>query len=279
MQAIFPDAVDGDLIRLVHLSNSFKMVPGARLLQVGDVCQSRARIVAVTNQDNGKLVNVKGTVYRSKEPVIEVTSSFLYRGRFSDFANTFETVEESDYAVDLRTDTDVGILQSKEWFQWDDNSKPLLPGTVLIFKTQSESTYKDKKTYAAVRVQGAAYVRTHLKQLVKVATVATLTESANGNVVLGYLKRHGRPLGTAVMFENGGYTLTSSDHPSVFVAPLTNEPYSRISGDFNPIHVNPYFADYAGLPGTITHGLWSSAATRKYVETTVAHGHPERVLA
>lgn len=279
MQAIFPDIIDGDLLRLVHLSNAFRMVPGARLLQVGDVCQSKARIVAVTNTDSGKVVNVKGTVFRNGEPVIEVTSAFLYRGRFIDFPNTFETVEESDYAVDLPTATDVGILQSKEWFQWDDSSKPLLPGTTLIFKTQSEYTYKDKKVFAAINVDGAAYIRTHMKQLVKVATVANVTENANGNAVLGYLKRHGRTLGDAVMFENGGYTLTLSQHPSVIIAPLTNEPYSEISGDFNPIHVNPYFADYAGLPGTITHGLWTSAATRKYIESTVARGRPDRVLS
>ena len=52
---------------------------------------------------------------------------------------------------------------------------------------------------------------------------------------------------------------------TTFNAPLTNEAYSQVS-DFNPIHVNPYFSDYASLPATITHGLWSSAATRRYVE-------------
>ena len=77
----------------------------------------------------------------------------------------------------------------------------------------------------------------------------------------------------------GAYTLTSADVPSTFKAPLTNEPYSKVSGDFNPIHVNPYFSDYASLPGTITHGLWSSAATRRYVENVVTKGRPNRVLS
>ena len=44
------------------------------------------------------------------------------------------------------------------------------------------------------------------------------------------------------------------------------EPYSKISRDFSPIHVNPYFSDFASLPATITHGLWSSAAPRCYLE-------------
>ena len=64
-----------------------------------------------------------------------------------------------------------------------------------------------------------------------------------------------------------------------FKAPLTNEPYSKVSGNFNPIHVDPYFSDYASLPGTITHGLWSSAATRRYVENVVTKGRPNRVLS
>ena len=55
--------------------------------------------------------------------------------------------------------------------------------------------------------------------------------------------------------------------------------YAGASGDFNPIHINPYFSDFASLPATITHGLWSSAATRRYVETVVARSNPERVLA
>jgi fatty acid synthase subunit alpha, fungi type len=40
---------------------------------------------------------------------------------------------------------------------------------------------------------------------------------------------------------NKGYLLTTE--PAPFVAPLTNEPYSKVSGDFNPIHVNPYFSN------------------------------------
>ncbi|KIJ51487.1 hypothetical protein M422DRAFT_203704 [Sphaerobolus stellatus SS14] len=279
MQAIFPDSVDGDLLKLVHLSNGFRMVPGARPLQVGDVCRAEAKIVSVTNSDSGKTVKAMGSVICNGEPVLEVVSSFLYRGRFSDYINTFEIVEEEEYAVELAKESDVGVLNSKEWFQWDSSSAPLVAGTTLIFKIQSESTYKDKNTFAFVTVTGAAYTKNQLKQLKKVARIESRIENAHGNVVLSYLKRHGKPVGTASLFETGGYTLTSSEYPATFNTPLTNEPYSKISGDFNPIHINPYFSDYASLPGTITHGMWSSAATRKYVENVVAKGVPERVVS
>lgn len=279
MQAIFPDLVDGDLLKLVHLSNGFRMVPGARVLQVGDICRAEARISSVTNSDSGKTVKVKGIIHRNGEPVVEITSAFLYRGRFTDYVNTFELLDETDYVVELNTEAQVGVLQSKEWFHWDDSGSPLYPGTPLIFKTQSQLTYKDKSSFSAVNVTGAAYVKNQLKQLKKVATVDSNVEQAHGNVVLSYLKRHGKPLGLPILFESGGYNLTSTDEPAYITAPLTNEPYSIVSGDFNPIHVNPYFANYASLPGTITHGLWSSAATRKYVENVVAKGRPERVLS
>jgi fatty acid synthase subunit beta len=90
MKAILPSQIDGDLLRLVHLSNSF---------QVGDVCKAEARISSITNTNEGKIMNAKGHVCRGGQQVIEVESAFLYRGRFSDYENTFETTEEPDYSV------------------------------------------------------------------------------------------------------------------------------------------------------------------------------------
>ena len=148
MKSIFPAAIDGDLLKLVHLSNSFQMVEGAKPLQVGDVCRPEARIVSVTNSSEGKIVKVKGHCYRNNQPVIEVISSFLYHGRFVDYENTFDTTEDSepDYLVHLESDADVGVLQSKEWFdsEWDDMSPSLLAGTSVIFRIQSQVSFKDK---------------------------------------------------------------------------------------------------------------------------------------
>ncbi|CAE6423597.1 unnamed protein product [Rhizoctonia solani] len=278
MRSIFPKTVDGDLLKLVHLSNGFKMVEGATPLLVGDVCKAEAHIASVTNSDSGKTVKVTGFVLRDGKPVIEVTSSFLYRGNFTDYQNTFEIVEEPEYIVKVGSAVDVGVLCSKEWFEWDDDSEPLKPDTTLIFKVKSEYRYKAKATYSSVAVEGSAYTRNQLKELVKVATVSYSTGHAHGNLVLSYLSRHGEVQGDVKNLDGNGYTLTSSAVSSSFIAPATNEPYSKISGDFNPIHINPYFSDYAVLPGTITHGMWSSAATRKYVENVVAQGRPERVL-
>lgn len=278
MKSIFPSVIDGDLLKLVHLSNGFRMVDGAKPLQAGDVCKAEARIVSVTNANEGKIVKVKGFVYREGKQVIEVVSAFLYRGRFVDYENTFETTEEPDYNVPLATDADVGVLQSKEWFDWEDDSRPLAAGASLIFRIQSQVFFKDRTSYRNVSVSGDIFVRNQLKVLVKVGSIDFQQDDSQGNPVLAYLQRHGTPEGLVTPLPNDGYTLTNTAGTTTFNAPLTNEPYSKISGDFNPIHVNPYFSDYASLPATITHGLWSSAATRRYVENVVAQGHPDRVL-
>ncbi|KAF5382044.1 hypothetical protein D9615_004428 [Tricholomella constricta] len=278
MKSIFPTDIDGDLLKLVHMSNGFRMVNGAKPLEVGDVCKAKAQIVSVTNANEGKIVKVKGHVYRGDEQVIQVVSAFLYRGRFVDYENTFETTEEPDYNVPLETDAAVGVLRSKEWFEWDDDSKPLMAGTSLIFRIRSQFSFKDKTNYRNVSVTGDIFIRNQLKVLVKVGFVDFQQEDSHGNPVLAYIQRHGTPQGVVTPLPNV-YALTNTDGSTVFNAPLTNEPYSKISGDFNPIHINPYFSDYASLPATITHGLWSSAATRRYVENVVARGHPDRVVA
>ncbi|WRT68297.1 uncharacterized protein IL334_005273 [Kwoniella shivajii] len=264
--------------QLVHLSNGFRMVEGVAPVKAGDACSAEARVVSVSNSDSGKTVKVKGYVLRQGEPVIEVTSSFLYRGKFTDYQNTFETIDESDYVVELTKPTSVGILQAKPWFEWDDDSVSLEVGTTLTFKTRSELRYRDKTSFSAVKISGAAFIRSSTKALVQVATIDYEAHNLHGNPVVEYLKRHGQAVGLPTPLENG-YSLIEDPESAIFTTPATNEPYSKISGDFNPIHVNPYFSDLASLPGTITHGMWSSAAARKYLESVVADNHPERVVS
>ncbi|KAK6995930.1 Tubulin/FtsZ, GTPase domain-containing protein [Favolaschia claudopus] len=50
------------------------------------------------------------------------------------------------------SDSAVGVLQSKSWFEWIDESKPLLAGTSLIFRVKSQVSFKDKTSYRNVSV-------------------------------------------------------------------------------------------------------------------------------
>ncbi len=92
-ESYLSSAIDGDLLKLVHLSNGFKIIPGSRPLKAGDVWHAGARVVAVVNGDSGKTVRVSGRVLASEgNPVTEIQSAFFFRGRFTDYESTFEAI-------------------------------------------------------------------------------------------------------------------------------------------------------------------------------------------
>lgn len=49
--------------------------------------------------------------------------------------------------------------------------------------------------------------------------------------------------------------------------------YAGASGDFNPIHIDPEFAQQVGLPQNILHGLYSMAQVAR-AQTEAAGGDP-----
>jgi fatty acid synthase subunit alpha, fungi type len=147
----------------------------------------------------------------------------------------------------------------------------------LTLRVCSEVTHKDKVNYWSVAVTGDVLVHNYLSSLVKVAYVDFEHYESQGNPVVTYLQRHDSPGSTPIPLTTE-YHLTSDSKPSLYCTPSTNEPYSTVSGGFNPIHTNPYFAAFASLPDTFTHGMFTSAATRRYVETVIAKGVPDCVF-
>jgi len=145
--------MDGNLIKPVCLSHGFRTVNGAKPSQVGDACYSEARIASVTDTVAGKVVKVKDHVIAQGAPVIEVVLAFLYRGRFA------------DYLVDLPNDAAAGVLQSKEWFEWDDESVPPQAVTALFFSVRSRVTYKDTTSYRNGSVSGDISIHDQLKRM------------------------------------------------------------------------------------------------------------------
>lgn len=273
-----PSAIDGELLKLVHLLNGFWIVDGAKPLQARDVCQAEAHIVFVTNANKGKIIKVKGYVCCEGVKVIEVVSSFLYHGHFLNFENTFKMFEECDYIMPFTTNVDVGVMQSKEWFHWD-HSKPLSAGTSLIFCIHFQVSFKDQNSYQNVSVSGEIFIQNQLKVLIQIRSIKFQQDNSHGNPILAYLQHHGSAEGVITPLSGDGYDLVKNEESTSFNAPFTNELYSQISGDFIPIHVNPYFANYTSLPTTITHGLWSSTATHRCIKNVVVQGHPDHIFA
>lgn len=56
MKAIFSSFIDGDPLKLVHLSNRFRLAEGAKPFQAEDTCKAEARNISVYA---GKMVKVK----------------------------------------------------------------------------------------------------------------------------------------------------------------------------------------------------------------------------
>jgi acyl dehydratase len=52
--------------------------------------------------------------------------------------------------------------------------------------------------------------------------------------------------------------------------------YAGASGDFNPIHIDPEFAQAVGLPRNILHGLYSMAQVAR-ANAAVAGGDPRKL--
>lgn len=271
---IFPRTIDGDLLRLVHLSNGFKMVPGAQPLKVGDVLDTTAQINAVINQESGKMVEVCGTIKRDGKAIMHVTSQFLYRGDYLDFENTFQRKDEVPMQVHLATSRDVAILRSKEWFRMDESDIELL-GQTLTFRLQSLIRFKNKTVFSNVQTVGQVLLELPTKEVIQVASVDYEAGTSHGNPVIDYLQRNGTSIEQPVYFENP--IPLSGKTPLELRAPASNETYARVSGDYNPIHVSRVFSSYANLPGTITHGMYSSAAVRSFVETWAAENNIGRV--
>jgi fatty acid synthase subunit beta len=274
MKAIFPKAIDGDLLRLVHLSNGFRMLPGAEPLKKDDVVSTKAQINAVLNQDSGKMVEVCGTISRQGQPIMEVISQFLYRGTYTDYENTFQRKTETPMEVHLSSTKDVAVLRSKEWFHLDDEDVDLLDKT-LTFRLSSFIRYKNQTVFNSVQTMGQVLLELPSKEIIQVATVDYSAGQSHGNPVLDYLQRHGKSIEQPVHFENAIPLHGKTE--LIIRAPSSNEGYARVSGDYNPIHVSRTFASYASLKGTITHGMFSSAAVRSLVETWAAENNIGRV--
>jgi len=271
---IFPRQIDGDLLKLVHLSNGFRMIPGAAPLKKGDRLKTTAEVNAVINQDSGKMVEVCGTITREGQKVMEVTSQFLYRGTYTDYENTFQRKIETPVQVTLGSTKDVAVLQSKEWFKMGDVDVDLL-GQTLVFKLQTLMRFKNKAVFSSVQTLGKVELELPSKEVVTVAEVEYEAGTSLGNPVLDYLQRNGEELDQPVHFENA--IPLSGKTPLILKAPSSNETYARVSGDYNPIHVSRVFSKYAKLPGTITHGMYTSAAVRSLVETWAAENNVGRV--
>jgi fatty acid synthase subunit beta len=266
MKAIFPKAINGDFLNLVHLSNKFQLINDAAPLSSSDRIDCTAEILSITNTDPGRVVEVGAVIKRDNAPVLELVSQFLFRGAYRNFDVCFQKKTEPQMQLVLDSHSQVAVLRSKPWMKFVDPKADLL-GQRLVFQLQSLIRYETATTWRAVETFGQVFIQGPSSKRPKLyATVQYHAGSSTRNPVMEYPQRHGSPVVETHTLEHP-QPLGSQDTRVLRVTvPASNQAYARASGDFNPIHVSRIFATYANLPGTITHGMYTSAAVRQLVE-------------
>jgi fatty acid synthase subunit beta, fungi type len=258
-------ALNCDLLRLLHRSISFKYVPSARPLEVGDVVRTVSRITALTIQPTGKLIEVSADIRRHGEPVITMKSDFFVQGKFTDFEKQFKSFEEPEMVVDVESEVLCALLISRKWLILENLSADLI-GKTLIFRLTTHTMFNHEGHIALLQVAGTVSIAGHDASPTRLGQVYFEEDSCLGNPVMDFLRRHGARRVNRQALENPGWT----DSSTMFVrAPSRSAPYAKVSHDTNPIHVCPVFARYAGLPGTVVHGMQTSAIVRRTIEWTV----------
>ncbi|KAK6086189.1 fatty acid synthase [Seiridium cupressi] len=281
-KALLQDPIQGDVLNLVHLSNAYEANGNLESLKTGEEIFTRAFVSSITIEDSGKIVEVACELRReARGPVVmTVRSRFLFRGNYEDFTSTFARMVESPYQLQMSSEADVGVLASKQWFQLDDKNKLddlNLTDLTLEFHLQTFTRWSTKTTYKSVDTSGKVFVRSEAGDLTRIGFVKHHAEESRSNLVLSYLARRGKVVDTQQKYKLTGAAPEAPAHVSHIHIPATNEAYSRASGDFNPIHTSPLFAQLVDLPGTITHGMYCSAAVRQVVEKHAAGQSPDRI--
>ncbi|EFY90992.1 fatty acid synthase subunit beta dehydratase [Metarhizium acridum CQMa 102] len=264
IKAIFPTAIHGDFMKLVHLSNEFKILVDSAPLRSLDRVNTKAEILAIRNEPAGRVVEVGAIIERDSMPVLEVISQFLFRGSYTDHGVCFEKKVEFKMYIILDTPAKITVLKNKQWFQLVDSGTDLL-GNTIIFELKSLTRPGQDSNCRSVLTVGQVYREhavTKARQII--ANVHYQCGKTIGNQVIDYLEGHGSFVDVIKRKEN---PQPLGDQGSLrFTSPATNHDYACASGDFNPIHVSEPFSKYAKLPGTITHGMYTSAAVRRLVE-------------
>ncbi|KAJ2336413.1 fatty acid synthase alpha subunit Lsd1, partial [Coemansia sp. RSA 2681] len=269
---------DGQL-GIVYLYNKIELVDGATPLMVGDTIGSSLQVDGITNTASGKRFKVLGHFRRDGQVVAHIETALISRNNSARADQTFQRAQGQLFTIQLATANEIAALKAKEWFIPCDDAFPrLVPGSQLEFCLDSLYRFKSDAIYSSILTTGRASIAAPNGAAVHVADVHFECGTSVKDPVVEYLRRH-EVSRVALLSDGDGYSLVSPSSQELMhvTVPDSNWEYARVSADGNAIHINPFIADIAGLPGTITHGLWTSASTRALVECYAANDEPERI--
>ncbi|KAJ2696776.1 fatty acid synthase alpha subunit Lsd1 [Coemansia sp. IMI 203386] len=269
----------GGQLNVIQLFNRVRLVGRSSVLAVGDHIRSDLVVDEIVNIPIGRQVSMTCTCYSNDQPVAVVECALVSLRNPASHDMTFRNISDQRFTVVLKSAAEITALETKVWFNYLDNLDLCLsPLSELEFHINSKYRYLSNSAYSSISTTGQVFLKRQRGKPVYIANVDFQWGEAAADPVVEYLKRHS--VGSnAVLFDDGGYYAVprAGESQVTTFAPDSNVATARITGDYNPIHTNPYIADIAGLPDTITHGLWTSSAIRAVVESCVSADQPKRI--
>ncbi|KAJ1948269.1 fatty acid synthase alpha subunit Lsd1, partial [Linderina macrospora] len=267
------------VLDMLHLGYQCSFADTFQTLRVGDSISYEVTMQELVNVIGGKRLVLRVQFYSMGTRIASLSTSFHYRNTTVDQSIAFRHVQEAPMELKIQTQADAAVLRNREWFVPSEGAEAdIVPGTVLEFELSSHYRFKSETVYSYIQTTGRVMRRNPCVpgQKVVVGEVDFECYESLGNPVIAFLQRHGTGMDPVSLFDGPGIPVQKKMR---VVAPRSAAPYAAASGDFNPIHTNPYMASYAGLPSTIIHGMWTAATTRALIEETVAQGIPDRMRA
>ncbi|KAL7619428.1 hypothetical protein AAE478_009967 [Parahypoxylon ruwenzoriense] len=273
MRPLLTSSLQGDILRLVHQSIGIEYIKDASPMQVDESVVTESSIRSVTIEPSGKSVVVEALLMRGSRHIATVTSAFFIKGRFSDYQTTFRHKEEPLVELKVNSDIDEAVLRDRSWFHLDDPSTPLI-GKTLVFQIHTLSRWANETTATKLKIRGTVKERGWNDSSRKLGSISFDASESHGNPVVEFLLRKGKAIDVKVPLKYPGW---DGDSEITVTVPSHTHLYAQISGDCNPIHVSPVFAELAELPCPITHGMYTAAICRKAIEDLVNPAEPERL--
>ncbi|KAF0719408.1 hypothetical protein As57867_001060, partial [Aphanomyces stellatus] len=252
---VFSKEISGDLLHLVHLTNSFTVLaPNDVAFAAGDTIVTTGFVSALRNTPSGKLLQIQSVATRGGVDLVWMQNELLIRGQFVNHEHTFEH-KSTSHVVDFADDMAVETLLAKPWFTLGENQSVHV-GEDYKFELKSKYTFADGCSDTnSIDVQGSLFGGPNLDVLV--GSIAMQEFASSRDPVESFVKRLGRT-------ETGPKTnFKLLEKPLELHVPNALA-YAHASRDVNPIHISQYAIACANLPHDkpITHGLWTSTKIR-----------------
>ncbi|EGZ23948.1 hypothetical protein PHYSODRAFT_556584 [Phytophthora sojae] len=288
IQSVFTKEVKGNLLDLVHLKHSYKLLSSRKASATflpGDDIVSTSNVGSLRIIDSGKIVHGVAIISRKTvdeqmeevlEPLVELHSEFLIRGSFNDFESTFSIDKSTDDFVPKRQE-DVEILKAKSWLKLAAEASVIV-GDHLSFELMTKKQYASINSLSSVEVSGVL-CREEAGSKVEIGTVEFKSTEVNESPVVAFLRQvQPADANAGGMFANGGSHML--EKPLEINVPANALAYAVASRDLNPIHRSKYAAILGHLPKgkPIMHGLWTATKVRDLVIQSFGLGFDSNVV-